>query len=353
MKPQTCVFLIVMTSLVLVACGAPATPAPAATPTSLPEIPFTPSAVVPLDERLVATVNIDEHPLATETMIGNHPDEIVIAQDFIWTRTANGHVVQVDPTSNEMVAAVKADTTSDLDHYCHGLGTDGDDIWSCSAADDGDNRAIHVVRIDPESQSVVETVEVGKIFEQFELPYLANRIWVLTGSGEQLVGIDVTTNQPEPGIDLGTRCFQLAAAENSLFAACTLDNLVLRIDPETGEVAQRVTIESPRNIAAANNGIWVTQNNAVVRLDPDSLAPVATFTGLAGVGTKGDIFSSEDAVWVRVENGFLYRIDPASNQIVEQVTPEDELTGGSVVATTDSVWTTAIDDNLLIRLNLQ
>lgn len=353
MKLHASLFLVVPIGLIFSACGAPATQLPAATPTSVPEISLTPSMVVTLNDRLLATINIVEHPLATPGMIGNHPDEIVFAGGFIWTKTANGHVVQVDPATNQMVGAIKVDTATDLDHYCQGLGTDGENVWACSASADEDNTAIDVVRIDPRTQRVVETIKVGKTFEQLKMPFLANQIWVLSGNGDKLIGIDRITNQPSTEIDLGTRCFQLAATDKSLVAACDLDNLVLQIDPEKKEVTTRVNIKSPRNIAATKNAIWVIQDSAVIRLDAGSMSPVVAFTNLPGVGLTGDIFATSDVVWMRLENGFLYKIDPATNQVIEQIKPDADLTGGSILVTADSIWTTAIDDNLLIRLSLQ
>ena len=323
------------------------------TPTSIPAILPTPSSIVPFDERLLATVNIADHPLASANRIGNHPDEIVFAGGFIWVKTENGHIIQVDPATNEMTAAIKVDTTTDVDHYCQGLGTDGENVWVCSASGDEDNRTIDVVRVDLQTQSIVETVKVEKSFDQFDMPFLSNQIWVLSGNGDKLIGIDVTTNQPNPAIDLGTRCFQLAVTDKALFATCAPDNLVLQIDPESREVTARVTVKNPRNIAATELAIWVVQDNAIVRLDPQSLNPVLAFTNLSGLGSTGDIFATEEAVWVRQESGFLYRIDPANNELTEQIKPDQSFTGGSVLATSDSIWTTAIDDNLLIRLSLQ
>jgi streptogramin lyase len=134
-----------------------------------------------------------------------------------------------------------------------------------------------------------------------------------------------------------------------LLVTCRLDNLILRIDPEKMEVVERLTLTSPRNITATENGIWLSQDNAVVRLDPESLDPVATFTKLF----NADIFATKEAVWVRLEDGFLYRIDPVSNQLIEQIKTNQSLSMGSILVTPDSIWTTAGDDDLLIRLSLK
>lgn len=353
MKTRFATLLLATVTLALAACTASRTQEPLPTSTSVPVILPTPSSTVPFDERLQATVNIADHPLASANQVGNHPDELVFAGGFIWVKTANGHLVQVDPATNEMVSAIKVDTTKELEHYCQGLGTDGQNVWVCSASGEEDNRTIDVVRIDLPTQSIVATVKIDKNFDQFDMPFLSNQIWVLSGIGDELIGIDVATNQPSPAIDLGTRCFQLAATDKALFAACTIDNLVLQIDPESREVVARVTVNNPRTIAATESAVWVVQDSAVVRLDPKSLNPVVAFTNLPGVGFTGDIFATEEAVWVRQESGFLYQIDPASNEFAQQIKPDQSFTGGSVLATSDSIWTTAMDNDILIRLSLK
>lgn len=332
MKPRFGTFLLVMVVLILTACTASS---PQATP---PSVLPTPSSIVPFEKRLLATIDI------------KYPDELVFVQGFIWVKTDDGHVIQVDPATNSVVGDIKVDTTSDPYHYCQGLGTDGESIWACSASGAENNRTIDVVRIDPGSKSVVETIKVGKIFEQFKMPFLMNKIWVLSGNGDKLVGIDITTNQPGPAIDLGVRCSQVEAVGKSLLVTCRLDNLVLRIDPEKMEVTDRLTFSSPLNIAATENGIWLSQGNAVARLDMESLNPVATFTNLFG---DKSIFATKEAVWVRLDAGFLYKIDPVSNQLVEQIKTDQTLSIGSILVTSDSIWTTASDDDVLIRLSIK
>jgi hypothetical protein len=353
MKLKIHITYMMMFSVLLVACMPAATPGPnTGTPTtpSIPEVLPTPSSVVPLETRLTATINIAEHPLAIPGMIGNHPDEVVYAGGFIWAKTDNGHVVQVDPATDMMIGAIKVDTSTVLDHYCQGLGTDGTNVWACSASSDEDNRAIYVVRIDPQTQSVVETVKVDKIFDQFNMPFLSNQIWVLSGNGEKLIGIDVTTNQPSPAIDLGARCFQLATLDTALLATCKLDNVVIKIDPDKKQIIARQTLQNPQEIAAAKNGIWVSQEKSVTRLDPESLNPMVTFPGI----TPSDIFATESTVWVwEYGKGVLYKIDPTTNTVMELIKPDKPfISGGSLLATSDSIWLTVNENNLLLRLRV-
>jgi DNA-binding beta-propeller fold protein YncE len=337
MKPEYKSSLLVMAALILAACTTTSSQELTPTPISVPTILPTPSSIVSFDERLLATIDI------------KYPDELAFVQGSIWVKTDNGHVIQVDPATNSVVGDIQVDTTSDPYHYCQGLGTDGENIWACSASGDENQRTIDVVRIDPRTQSVVETVKIGKIFDQFNMPFLLNQIWVLSGNGDKLVGIDITTNQPGAAIDLGARCFQVAVVSKSLLVTCKLDNLLLRIDPAKMEVTERLTFSNPRNITATENGIWLSQDNVVVRLDPESLNPVIAFANLF----NADLFVTNEAVWVRLENGFLYQINPASNELMEQIKTDQSLSVGSILVTPDSIWTIAADDDLLIRLSLK
>ncbi len=338
---KTC--FVFMLALLITACGG--TPTPAA------EKPATPLSTVSMDDLLMASFNTKEHPLASPTLTGNHPDELVLADEFVWTHLDNGYLVQFNWFSNTISAAVKTDTTSDPFHYCQGLGSDGKDIWACSAAGDENHKTINVVRVDTSAQSVVETYEIDKIHDQLYMPFMQNQIWVLTGDGSKLVGIDVSNNQPNPAIDLGVRCFQLAALDNMLYATCAVDNLVIKIDPAKKEVVARQTLPGPQTLSAAKNGVWVSHGDKLTRLDPESLSPVVTYTGITG----SDINATERAIWVWEYNkGILYKIDPATNEVAELIKPDKPfMTGGGLLVTEDSIWLTANENDLVLRLSLR
>jgi len=361
MKNNFKIFFIVLLVIMLTACGSKATPTSAPyqateaqteepVATSAPVISAEPLSTISMEDLLMASFNTKEHPLADPNIIGNHPDELVQAKDdLVWTHLDNGYLVQFNWFSNTMSAAVKTDTTSNPQDYCQGLGTDGTDIWACSTAGDRDHKTINVVRVDTSAQSILATYEVDKLHDQLYMPFMQNQIWVLTGDGSKLVGIDVTNNQANPAIDLGIRCFQLAALDNGLYATCAVENLVIKIDPEKKEVVARQTLPAPQTLAAAKNGIWVSQGNSLTRLDPETLSIIATITGITG----SDISASEYAVWVwEFNKGLLYKIDPSTNEVAVLVKPDQPFTtGGGILVTEDSIWLSVNEDDLVLRLS--
>jgi hypothetical protein len=87
----------------------------------------------------------------------------------------------------------------------------------------------------------------------------------------------------------------------------------------------------------------------LVRVDLETLEPVARFLGL-DPGLDGDVAVAGDDVWVRTPAGFLHRIDAASNTVAEQIEADEALSGGAVLPAQGSLWITAFNDSLLLRL---
>lgn len=342
------------TIVFVTACSAASPQPPSVVPSSLPQITrpaLSPSSVVPSPSITspnilptpAASVPLDTLRLATIKI--RNPDVITVLNGFVWVKTDDGRVVQVDPSTNQVIGELKVDTAQDVSRYCQSFGSDGTNLWACSAG----NETIDVVRIDPGERKIVTTVKVATIFDQFHMPFFSNRIWVLSGNADKLVGIDVTTNQPGQAIELGVSCFQLAATDDALVATCQRENLILKIDPTTGQITGRMMLDEPEMIAAAGDAIWVGTKSGVVRLAGSDLRLIATFSGIV-LGSAGDISATKEVVWVRQQGGFLYELDAQTNTIRRQIVADPNLSGGSVSFSKDSVWTTAADDNVLIRL---
>lgn len=331
--------------MVCVAAGcsssAPPTSAPHSTPSTSPSTLARaavrgitkPSTLVSLARRQIARVTVA------------NPDALVAALGYIWVKTDDGRVVKVDPRSNRVVAQRKLDTARDSQHYCQGIGTDGRSVWVCAARD----TATDVVRIDPHSLRPVVRVAADKAFDQEHLPYVAGRLWVLSSGGRRLLAVSPTTSvltaYPLPA----TACAQAAGSGTVLIVTCPTDNVVLRVDPTRGTILAHRTLRQPRYCTVSSTQVWVDTSDGIQRMD-DHFRPTAVYAGLT-VGLTGDLASDPSGVvWVRHEQGFLYRIDPTRNAVVEQVRSAIPVSGGSILVTTNAIWTSAYDDNTVYHL---
>jgi hypothetical protein len=296
-----------------------------------PTVTAAPATEGALESRLIATIDID------------HADGLVEVGGAVWVKTDDGQVVRINPGTDAVTGTVHLDTATDPSHYCQGIGTDGTAVWACTASD----TTTGIVRIDPTTMTVGQPVAVDKVFDQLSLPHTARGIWVLSAGGNAVTVVDpvsqATKSYPLPG-----RCLQLAASEAVVVATCAVDNLVVALDPETGEVTAQVSLDSPRIAAATEGDVWVDTSQGVTRLTTD--LEVRAVYPKQVVGLEGDLTVAADELWVRGAGGVLWRIDPTRDSVAEQLSADPALSAGSLLVTSDALWATAGNDGVVLHL---
>jgi DNA-binding beta-propeller fold protein YncE len=269
------------------------------------------------------------------------PDWLTALDSFVFVKRDNGLVTKIDTATNKPVGEVLADTKSEPSQFCEGIGAGGGSVWSCSGSD--------VVRIDPETLQVKQSIPVGKIPNSGRLVFAAGQIWVLSGDGDELVGIDAATGKPGTALPLSAPCTELGAGVDRVWAICPNSSLVLGIDPEARTIEDEIELESPTVAFSTETDVWVGYADGLGRFDAESLDQAALFTGLNPTD-EGAVMVSGDDVWVRQPVGFLYRIDAATNTVAEQVVPDEPLSGGDVLPSGGALWISSYNDNLVLRL---
>ena len=154
--------------------------------------------------------------------------------------------------------------------------------------------------------------------------------------------IDPQDNRVVADVPVGARPIAVAVGEGGVWVANADDGTVSRIDPDTRKVVKTIGIGSPASdIAAGEGSVWVANgsegtvsridprtNSVVESLDlsgPDELAPAGAYSIAVGDG----------AVWVGSGQRKLFRIDPATSEVVASVrigqTPVDVAVGEGAV----------------------
>ncbi len=246
--------------------------------------------------------------------------------------------------SGKLLATIDADIWKPP--VCQGIGISADAVWACATTG-------KIIRIDPETNDIVATLSIPKINEQGRLVSAAGYLWLLTGDGDELTGVSLKDNSLSDPIKLGVYCTDLAVGnDDSLWVVCASDGLLLRIQPDTGEITGRVQ-ELPLafNAAVAGGDVWVGFDGGLVRIDADTLEVKVLF-GIYG-GLTQDIRAYPDAVWIRQEGGdaFLTHIDPRSGDVVEIIHSRALTSSGDVVEFGNKLWTAAYDDQRIVRLS--
>ena len=143
-------------------------------------------------------------------------------------------------------------------------------------------------------------------------------------------------------------------------------DVVLRVDPETNRVVDRISVDSPTGLAFGHGSVWATSagHGTVSRIDPQTdevVAKIEVGRGAVDIAAdehSGDVwvaglylpedysgdFSQEDS-----EYNKLSRVDPETNQVVAEIPiVANSLEGGaqSVAVGEGAVWTQSGDGRL-------
>lgn len=304
--------------------------APTTTTAALPE---------PITSEGAAVVTLADRELARFDILGG-PDWLAQGFGSVWVKIDRGVVGRIDPANNSIQVEIPVS-----DDLCQGIGASPEAIWSCSREPD---QPTHIIRIDPSANENTVTIEVGKTPDQGNLVYARGQIWVLNGAGDAIMGIDPATNSLGAPISLGTRCTDLDAAGEVVWAVCPIDGLVVRIGAGDVVTASPAIFPNARQISVAYF-VFVGFGAGIAQLDFESMEVVALYDVIPG--PVGAILAVNDAVWVRRDVApFLTRIDPVTQTVVETIEAEGPLSPGDMMIAFDSLWTTAFNDNLLVRL---
>ncbi len=121
-------------------------------------------------------------------MIEGEPDWMAADFDSLWVRTGSGFVFRIDPASGEVQEAIEVSEPGGQpeQQLCQGLGVGAASVWTCFR-DTLDVPPV-LVRIDP-STAEVSILEVLKSADQGRLVSHDGRVWVISPTGDQLVGV--------------------------------------------------------------------------------------------------------------------------------------------------------------------
>ncbi len=125
------------------------------------------------------------------------------------------------------------------------------------------------------------------------------------------------------------------------------------MDPATNEVARSANLGATNlcsGIGTSYDAVWTCVGSDVLRLDPETLEVVARLA-VQKQAVQGHLVGGFDSVWVRNGMDFLIRLDRETGERRQQITAEDLTSGGDLVVLDGEVWTTAYDDQLLLRID--
>jgi YVTN family beta-propeller protein len=247
--------------------------------------------VANLDDQSVTRVDVASRRAVRAIPIGDAPTALAATRTAVWVTGGTDDVSKIDPrydrlTSTRSVGASNQFYGGTVRPTLAAFGS----IWIVSP--DG-----VVLRIDPRSGRVLESVDVGNA--PSAITKGAGSVWVTNSADGTVTRIDPTTLVATT-IPVGHGPAAVAVNAAGAWIANAGDNALVRVDTGTNAVAGTTTVgEGPTAVLATPTALWVAngRDGTVKRLDPRSGRVTKTIR-LGGTPTA--LATAGGQVWVAI-----------------------------------------------------
>ncbi len=311
----------------------PSASPPAPTPTTAATPKPTLTLPEPIDLLRTTATRIDARP---------NPDFIVLVGGYAFVSGVGNGIGRFDGTTGGFVDSftIPGDSCEALDA---GFGA----AWTATCSGPG------LARIDAVT-GVVTTVELGGQIPDPEASIGVGEggVWIIVGGGSPrtLLRVDPATMSVAAAYEIPGRPTAVRAGLGSVWVSDPTLDRIHRVDPDSGAIVATIAVGAqPQFIAVGEGALWTMDqvSGTVSRVDPATNRVVATIQ-LGEQVRGGDIAAGGGSIWLRGSRTLLFRIDPATNEIVERYNPSSG--SGSVAADDQAVWITAHDVTAIWRL---
>ncbi len=279
-----------------------------------------PASLLDVATNSVAAVNARTGKLALAAPLPGRPTDVATGGGTAWVTTVDSSAVTgVSGRTRSITRQVPL--TGSADAVAVGEGS----LWVA------DGRRGVLTRIEAGYQPAVREIRFPRAVRRSDesmrlrapraaLAAGAGAVWVTNGS-EQLMRVDPDSGRIRE-IHAGRRLNGVAVGAGAAWAISSRSATVVRVDPSTMRVTDRISIAArpdagapfPHAIAASSWAVWVLNGNTatVTRIDPRTRGVVTTIPiGVDRVPT--DIAAAGRTAWVANGDGSLSRVDAGAN----------------------------------------
>ena len=284
--------------------------------------------------------------LSSVQVLPGDPDWLELAAGALWVKRDDGRVSRIDLRTAKPTG--RWSTGFSGVPACQGLAYDGSHLWSCA----GENR---LARHRPTPGGAADRIRVSRLGDQTRFVPSHDLLWVIDADATGLTGLDQARGEAVTSVDLGTFCTDLARPldpnRGVVYAICPTDGLVLAVDVAAGRVTGRLELTDPRAATVADD-LWVAFAGGLAQIDPRTLEVQIVYD--VDLGLDGEIWADAHDVWARAAGtDVLTHIDPRRHRFLETLTSTAYPSAGDVLVAGGSLWTTASDDGVLLRVRLR
>jgi virginiamycin B lyase len=272
--------------------------------------------------------------------VGETADWVLTTDDSVWVASTKPNAIQrIDPATNEVVS--KVDLTGEA---CSGLAIGFGSIWVPLCG-----KKPLLARVDAVQNKITAVLPVGPAGPEGGIAASEDSIWIVADKRGTLIRIDPHTGTVRQKISVPPGSYNPLFSDGIIWITGFDSNVLTAVDAVSGEVLVSIPVgPKPRFLTAGAGSVWTLNqgDGTVSRVDEKSRKLTATIAvGIPGLG--GDICYGADSVWASVFDVPLTWIDSQSNKVMRQwVGPG----GDSLRFGHNSIWLTDYHKGLVWRV---
>jgi streptogramin lyase len=286
--------------------------------------------------------------------VGRSPWGLAFGFRSVWAPTAN-QLVRIDARTGAVTdriafprSLLKGPTVAGDPLIFNWAAVGSGGVWVTIARE-----RLSVLHIDPSSNEIVAAVDVGRAPDApTPLAVGAGGVWVSNPASSDLVRIDPHTDEIVQTIGLRgfapVRASGIAVADGSVWVMDHNSAQLLRIDPSTGKMSDRVGLDTSGRLSSSGDTIWAASAGesiiqAVDARTAKALPPVETCAGV------NNVVASSGTVWVSTNAALTCVIDMETD---EQQMIELPAAGGILAVDDASAWVSLPADGSVAHVSL-
>ncbi|MBS0296218.1 MAG: PQQ-binding-like beta-propeller repeat protein [Proteobacteria bacterium] len=283
----------------------------------------------------------DLHPAAT-LKLGKTADWVDITPDSVWVgATSPNSVTRIDPRTNRKVATVELPGEP-----CAGLVSGFGALWIplCGAKPG-------LARVDMKTNRLDRVIPLG-VKAEGGVTASGDSLWLVVDDAGTLVRLDPETGSVRQRIKIAPGSHNPLYAQGVVWITDVAGAQITAVDAATGKVlGETPTGPNPRFLTTGSGALWTLNqgDGTLTRIDARTRKPVATIA-LGTPGHGGDIAWGGGRIWTTLSGVPLSETDPRRNRPVRQWTGSG---GDSLKVGFGAVWLTDYKGGTVARLALR
>jgi YVTN family beta-propeller protein len=256
-----------------------------------------------VQDNAVGVVDATSRAIIDEAAEIASPQRVAAGEGAIWVTSSSGggSVVRLDPQSHDVT------DTIEVGNGPVGIAVGAGAVWVANTLDGT------VSRIDPATGQVVSTIPVGNT--PTAVAFGAGAVWVTNVDDRSVSKIDPVADAVRKTIDVDAAGRGIAVGDGAVWVTDPVGNALVRIDARSARVTDTIDVGSgPTAVAYGNGAVWVTNglDGKVSLIDARQATVTDTFP--VGAAPNG-VAVAPDGVWVTDEvGGTLVHLDRASRE---------------------------------------